>query len=87
MVDDIIIHIFRGLGLEDPEEFWFVADAVWKARKITDKYLKKAQLITMLQERALTWYMKYFVTNQAASLDDIKKALISEFKKPKLESI
>jgi len=28
MVNDIKVPIFKGLGSEDPDQFWFVADAV-----------------------------------------------------------
>lgn len=76
MGDDIKMPIFRGLGSEDPDQFWFVANALWKERHITKEDVNKAQLIMMLRERALTWYMNYSMTNQVALMDDIKKSLV-----------
>jgi len=51
--------IFKGTGTKDPEQFWFVAGAVWIAQRIMNDSIKKAQLVTALQDRALTWYIKY----------------------------
>ena len=36
LVDDIKLPIFKGTGSEDPEQFWFLCEAVWNAKKITD---------------------------------------------------
>jgi hypothetical protein len=51
MANDIKLLIFRGIELEDPRKFWFVA-------KI-DNDVKKVKLFTMLQEIVLIWYMNY----------------------------
>jgi len=36
---------------------------MWKAQKINDNDMKKVQLFTVLQDRALAWYIKYSTTN------------------------
>ena len=36
MHDDIKLPVFEGTGLEDPEQFWFLCEAVWTAKTITD---------------------------------------------------
>ena len=36
LVDDIKLPIFKGTGSDDPEQFWFLCEAVWTAKKITD---------------------------------------------------
>ena len=83
--DDIKLPVFKGTGSEDPEQFWFLCEAVWTAKNITDIDVRRAQLITSFRDRALTWFMK-FASTQNPILADIKAALIREFKKPKSES-
>ena len=53
---------------------------------MTDDDMKKAQLVTSLQDKALTWYINYNTTNPTASLKDTKDALNNEFKKPKSQA-
>ena len=84
MADDIRLPVFRGTGLEDPEQHWFVCEAVWNIKQVTDDAIKIAQLTTTFRDRALTWYMKY--NQQVRNLGQIKTTLVKEFKKPKLES-
>ena len=85
LVDDIKLPIFKGTGSEDPEQFWFLCDAVWTAKQITDPDVRAAQLITSFRDRALTWFMKFSSTKNP-TLGEIKAAIIKEFKKPKAES-
>ena len=59
MGDDTKLPIFRGTGLEDPEQHWFLCEAVWTIKHITNNDVKIVQLATTLSERALTWFMKY----------------------------
>ena len=33
--------------------------AVWEAQGVTNDNIKKATLVSMLQDRALTWYIKH----------------------------
>ena len=85
MHDDIKLPIFKGTGSEDPEQFWFLCEAVWTTKNITDQDTKRAQLVTSFKDRSLTWFMKFSRTQNHA-FPDIKEAMIKEFKKPKLES-
>ena len=85
MNDDIKLPVFKGIGWEDPEQFWFLCEAVWTAKNIMDPDIRRAQLVTSFRERALTWFMK-FSSTQNHVLADIKTTLIREFKKPKSES-
>lgn len=48
--------------------------------------MNKAHLVTVLQDRDLTWYIKYSATNPNATLAETKTALNAEFRKSKLES-
>ena len=48
------LPIFKGTGSEDPEQFWFLCEAVWNAKNITDLDVRTAQLITSFRDRALT---------------------------------
>ena len=82
--DDIKLPVFKGTGSEYPEQLWFLCEAVWTAKNITDIDVRRAQLITSFRDRALTWFMK-FASMQNPVLADIKAALIREFKKPKSE--
>jgi len=59
MANTMKILIFKGVGSEDPEKLWFVANSLWIAQQITDNNLEKVQLFTTLQDRVLTWYIKF----------------------------
>ena len=85
LVDDIKLPIFKGTRSEDPEQFWFLCEAVWNAKKITDPDVRAAQLITSFRDQDLTWFMK-FSSTQSPTLDEIKAAITKEFNKPKSES-
>ena len=85
MNDDIKISIFKGTGSEDPEQFWFLCEAVWTAKSIIDENTRRAQLITSFRDQDFTWFMK-FSSTQNYILADIKKSMIKEFNKPKSES-
>ena len=85
MADDIKLPIFRGTGLEDLEQHWFLCEAVWNVKQVQNNDIKMAQLTTTFRDRALNWFMKYS-NGQARTLAQVRAALISEFKKPKSES-
>ena len=55
--------LFKGLGNEDPDQFWFVVRVVWEAQGVTDDHIKKATLVSALQDRELNWYIKYSKNN------------------------
>lgn len=64
--------IFNGLGTEDPDQFWFVADVVWKSQQIIYDDMKKEHLVTALQDRAERWHINYSMIHPADSLKDTK---------------
>ena len=85
MNDDIKLPVFRGTGSEDPEQFWFLCEAVWTAKNIMDQDIRRVQLVTSFRDRDLAWFMK-FSSTQNHVLADIKTTMIKEFKNPKSES-
>ena len=78
------LPIFKGTGAEDPEQHWFLCEAMWTIKTINDDNLKLVQLVITLRDRALTWYIKY--TTVPKTLVQVKTTMIKEFKKPKSES-
>ena len=42
MNDDIKLPVFKGTWSKDPEQFWFLCEAVWTAKNITDQDTKRA---------------------------------------------
>ena len=50
---NIKFPIFNGNGLKDLEQHWFLCEVVWTVRQIQDENIKKTQMITILQVRAL----------------------------------
>lgn len=79
------IPAFRGAGLEDPEQHWFLCEAMWNVKQVIDNDIKMVQLRTTLRNRALNWFMKYY-NGQNRTLAEVSIALINEFKKLKSES-
>ena len=59
MDDNIKLPIFRGTGLKDPYQHWFLCEAVWSVKKVTGNDIKMEQLMITLRDRALNWFMKY----------------------------
>lgn len=64
-------------------------NVVWKTQQITDDNINKAQLVTALQDRTLTWYIKYYSNHPVETLVETMASLDKEFSKPKsdLQSI
>jgi hypothetical protein len=85
MGDDMKLPTFKGTGSEDPEQHWFLCEAIWTIKQVQDDNVKLVQLATTFRERALTWYMKY-TTGHNRTLAEVRTAMIKEFKKPKSES-
>lgn len=85
MADDIKLPIFRGTRSEDLDQHWFLCEAMWKVKQVTNDDIKMAQLMTMFRDRELNWFMKY-TDGQVRTLAQVKVALTAEFKKPKSES-
>jgi len=77
--------MFHGNGSEDPQQHWFLCEAVWRVKQVTDANMKANQMVTTFRDRALNWFMK-FSGGQPKILNEIQMTLIVEFKKPKSES-
>jgi hypothetical protein len=87
MEDEMRLPIFRGDGSEDPDQHWFLCEAVWNIKSIIDEAIKRTKLSSTLMDHALRWYMKLVQgLTQPKPLNEIKNELIAEFKKPKSES-
>jgi hypothetical protein len=87
MADEMRLPIFRGDGSKDPDQHWFLCEVVWNIKNVTNEVVKITQFNTTLRDRAMIWYMKLVQgLGQHKPLNQIKNALIAEFKKPKLES-
>jgi hypothetical protein len=52
MVDDMRLPIFRGDGSEDPDQHWFLCEAVWNIKNVTDEAVKRTQFSTTLRDLA-----------------------------------
>ena len=88
-IDKMKLPIFNGNGTDDPEQYWFLCEAIWTARQTTDDDVKKIQLATTLRGRALECFMRFTRVPQggtAKTLDEIKIGLFEEFKKLKSEA-
>jgi len=86
MLKIVKLPVFKGLGNENPDQFWFVVRVVWEAQDVTDDHIKKATLVSTLQYHALTWYIKYSSNSLNARVVDIQIVLNSEFSRPKSET-
>ena len=87
--DDMKLPLYHGNGTDDPEQYWFLCEAVWIVRQATNDDVKKGQLANTLQGRALDWFMKFIQVpqgNLVNTLDEICTGLIKEFRKPKSEA-
>ena len=78
--------MFKALGNEDLDQFWFIVRAVWEAQGVTDDHIKKVTLVSALQDRALTWYIKYSNGNSNAGVTYIQATLNREFSRLKSET-
>jgi hypothetical protein len=87
MADEMRLPIFRGDGSEDPDQHWFLCEAVWNIKNITDEDVKRNQFSTTLRDHAFSWYMNLVQgLAQPKPLNEINNTMISEFEKPKSES-
>jgi hypothetical protein len=83
MADEMRLPIFRGDGSEDLDQHWFLCEAVWNIKSITDEAINRTQFSTTLRDHALSWYMKLVQgLAQPKPLNKNKNALVAEFKKP-----
>jgi hypothetical protein len=54
MADEMRLPIFTGDGSKDPDQHWFLCEAVWNIKSITDEAIKRTQFSTTLRDRALS---------------------------------
>ena len=83
MENSVRLPLFKGLGNEDLDQFWFIVKAVWEAQGITDDHMNKATSFSALQDRTLTWDIKYSNDNPNTGSTDIRTMLNKEFVRPK----
>jgi len=79
----IKMPMFKGVGSEDPDQFWFMIKAVWEVKGVTNDNIKKAMLVSTLQDRMLIWYIKHSNGNLNAGIAGIQTVLNKEFSRPK----
>lgn len=62
---------------------------MWEAHGVTDDNIKKATLVSVLQDHALTWYIKHSNYHTNVGIVKIQSALKREFSslKSKMQSI
>ena len=70
-VTDVQLPTFNGNGTEDPEQHWFLCEAIWMVCLVHNADIKKAQMITNLRDHALDWFKKFC----AAPIETPQKAL------------
>ena len=58
---DVWLPTFNGNGTEDPEQHWFLCEAVWMVCLVYNSDIKKGQMITTLRGHTLDWLMKFCV--------------------------
>ena len=87
MASAIKLPVFKGVGNEGLDQFWFVIKVVWEAQGSMKDNIKKSMLVSALQDRALTWYIKHSNDNPHAGIVDIQIALNKEFSRPKSEAL
>ena len=71
MENSVKLPLFKGLGNEDPDQFWFIVKAVWEAQGVIDDNMNKETLLSALQDCTLTRYIKYSNDNPNAGVEDI----------------
>jgi len=59
---------------------------LWETQGVIDDNIKKETLVSMLQDRALTWYIKHSNVNPNTRITNIQAALNREFSRPKSET-
>ena len=64
MGEDTKLPVFRGTGAKDPDQHFFMCEAVWNIKQVQNDDTKKAQLETIFRDRSLTWFMKFSTRTQ-----------------------
>ena len=82
--DNMKLNLFHGNDTDDPKKYWFLYEAIWILRHVTNDDVKKDQLVTNLWGHAPDWYMQFIqlpIGTPAKTLDEVRKGLIEEFRK------
>jgi len=61
--------VFKGVGNEDPDQFWFMIKAIWEAQGAKNDNVKKVMLVSTLQDCMLTWYIKHSNDNPNVGIE------------------
>ena len=83
------LPIIDGNDTDDPKKYWFLCEEIWTTQQTVDDNVKKIELETTLRVHALDWYMRFMLVPQGGTtktLDEIRKGIFEEFKKPKSEA-
>lgn len=80
MATAVKLPTFLSVGNEEPSRFWFVIKSVCDTQGITDENIRKAMLVSALQDHAVTWYIKYSTDHQNEGLVVIQDVLNKEFR-------
>jgi hypothetical protein len=51
MAYEMRLPIFRGDGSEDPDQHWFLCEAIWNIKNFTDEVVKRTQFSTTLRDQ------------------------------------
>jgi hypothetical protein len=54
MADEMRLPIFMGDASEDPDHHWFLCEAVWNIKNVTDEAVKRTQFSKTLRGRTLS---------------------------------
>jgi hypothetical protein len=77
------LPMFHGMGKDDAEKHWFMCEAIWSVKRITDEASKICTTGDHFQRQSLMWYMKYKETvpvGQMRSLTEIKRDMLRSFR-------
>jgi len=85
MESAIKLPIFKGVGSEETDQFWFVIKAIWDTQGVTNDNINKAMLVSALQDHTRTWYIKHSNDHPNVGIVDIQVPLDKEFSRMKLE--
>lgn len=86
MVSAIKFSVFKGVGNEDTDQFWFMVKVIWEVQGVVDDNINKEMLVSALQDHTLMWYIKHSNDNPNTGVTDIQAALNGEFSRPKSET-
>lgn len=69
MASAIKLPIFKGVGNEDLDQFWFMVREIGEAKGVIDDNINRATLVSALYNCALTWYLKHSNDHPNAWID------------------